>query len=329
MLSRARPAVLALTALFAIAWAPAADAAFFQNGDRITLPDGFTGSPYPSTIAVSGLAGPITDLTVRIKGAFTMDGDGLGFVLQGPQGQSLALLDGGPADVRAGSITFADSAPGQVLQGTNLPQGSNPTFKPADYYADDSFPFPGPGTAYNNPGPDLGGTATLASTFNGTDPNGAWKLFTANFGTGDTALLCCGWSIGFGGYDKFVIGQPRITGRQIVLPVFFPGPGRILIDDATHPFYPPFSSHFWSRRTKSKRKPASTTLVVPNAGLATAAAKTVDLPIVPSAAANRILKRKGKVTLPIRITFGTVTILTNTAAHQTTRIPLVAKRRKR
>jgi hypothetical protein len=50
------------------------------------------------------------------------------------------------------------------------------TFRPASYETGIAFPGPAPGT-YSNPGPVLGGTATFASTFNGTNPNGAWDLF--------------------------------------------------------------------------------------------------------------------------------------------------------
>jgi hypothetical protein len=323
MVRRVKSAFVAGALVAGAIFAPAtASAASFQSSSRITIPDGFTGSPYPSTITVSGLAGPVTQVIVQIKSYSTTDGDGVGMVLQGPQGQSLALLDGGPGFVGASSVTFADSAPSQIAQGTDLPLGSNPTFKPTDYYADDFFPSPGPNFNYNNPGPDLGGTATLASTFKGTDPNGTWKLFTANFGSGDTAVIANGWAIGFGGYDTVVIGTPKVTGRHVMLPVTFPGPGRALMDDASHPFY---------RASGKKRKNVNRdpSLIVPQANFFVQQAGTVDLPVLLTGRANTALKRKGKVTLPVRITFGVITLDGNHATYRTTNIPLRVKRRKR
>jgi hypothetical protein len=69
------------------------------------------------------------------------------------------------------------------------------TYRPTAYYSGDLFPAPGPLTAYGNPGPVNGGTATFASTFNGTTPNGTWSLFVVDFVLGGDGLISGGWTL--------------------------------------------------------------------------------------------------------------------------------------
>ncbi len=80
----------------------------------------------------------------------------------------------------------------------------------------------------------------------------------------------------------------------------FKGPGRALVDDATHPFY-----RAAKRKHKPRLKPPGT-LITPEANFFINAAGTYDLPVFPSSKAKRILARRGRVTLPVRVTFGTI-----------------------
>jgi hypothetical protein len=280
-----------------------AGAAVFRDQGVVSAQPGFAANRYPASISVSGLRGPISDINVGLDGVIAPEGDGLGVVLQAPGGQSLVLLDGGPSEIFFSGLTFDDSAPGQVPVDADLTSTGAGLFrfKPTDYYADDDFPAPGPGTNYANPGPDGGGTATLGSTFNGTDPNGTWKLFVVNFGSTNDANISGGWDLELGGYEDFTIGKPAISRnlKRVTVPVTFKGPGRALIDDATHPFY---------RATKKKHKPRLKppgTLITPEANFFIKSGGTYDLPVLPSSKAKRILARRGRVTLPVRVTFGT------------------------
>jgi len=303
MRMRRRLAALAMVVTCGVL-SPTASAATFSSGNQqvISAQPGFTASTYPSTIQVSGLKGALTDLNVNVEHIFAPEGDGLALLLQGPRGQSLVLLDGGPSQIFNSGLTFDDSALSQVPVDADLSSSGvgQFAFKPTDYYAGDDFPAPGPGTSYANPGPDGGGSATLASTFNGTDPNGAWKLFVVNFGTTNDANLGP-WTLELSGFEGFTIAKPRIARSQkrIRLPVTFNGPGRALIDDATHPAYKSFG-----KNAKPTGKPRGT-LVVPEANFFPPAAGTMQLPVLPSSRAKRILARRGKVTLPVRVTFGT------------------------
>ena len=174
--------------------------AVFTNSAPITINDNAAASPYPSTITVSGISGniPVTPgrVTVTLNGfshTFTTD---VGVVLVGPTGATLLLQDG-VGDAAAGTsvsnltYTFSDSG------ATRLPQTiwTAGTYMPTTYFTGDSFPAPGPLLAYANPGPAAAGTATFSSVFGGTNPNGVWKLFVADFAAQDFGSISGGWSL--------------------------------------------------------------------------------------------------------------------------------------
>jgi hypothetical protein len=299
-----------------------AGAAGFRDPGVISAQPGFTATRYPATVSVSGLSGPVTDVNLDLDGVYAPEGDGLGVVLQAPGGQSLVLLDGGPSQIIFSGLTFDDSAPSQVPIDSDLSSTGAGVFrfKPTDYYAGDDFPAPGPGSNYANPGPAGGGTATLGSTFNGTDPNGIWKLFVVNFGSTNDANISGGWDLELGGYEDFSIAKPVVSHnlKRVILPVTFKGPGRALFDDATHPFY-----RASKKNHKSRLKPPGT-LITPEANFFINSAGTYKLPVLPSSRAKRILARRGKVTLPVRVTFGTLT-----PSQQTSKTISVTLRRPR
>jgi hypothetical protein len=92
------------------------------------------------------------------------------------------------------TYSFSDAGAAQLPEADAWGPG---TYKPTTYFTGDSFPAPGPGTVYGNPGPAGSGTATFASTFGGTNPNGDWKLYTRDFVTGDGGSMAGGWTIEF------------------------------------------------------------------------------------------------------------------------------------
>lgn len=151
-------------------------------------------SPYPSEISVGGLSGIITRLTVTINGFSDPAPDSIDMLLVGPAGQTFILWsDVGSTPGAPVNITLDDAAPARLpLIG---PLGSG-TFKPTNEgTANDPFSSPAPVGTYGNPGPAGGGTATLASRFNGTNPNGTWKLYAlddspANGAAGSITSWC-------------------------------------------------------------------------------------------------------------------------------------------
>ncbi len=199
---------------------PAGASTTFTNAGSITLNNPATGTtgcttvtvcnapatPYPSTIAVTGTTGIISNLTVTLSNAsyaFSQDIDAL---LVGPSGSSIVLVasmgpDGAPAQgnpALAGSTTtFSDSGttPSAATQ-----WGTGNTFKPSNFGGfNEVWESPAPSGPYGNPGPDttIGSAgATLATQFDGTNANGTWSLYVITTSAGDgTGAIAGGWSL--------------------------------------------------------------------------------------------------------------------------------------
>jgi hypothetical protein len=116
--------------------------------------------------------------------------DDLDIVLVGPSGKRIILLSdaGGTPDAVNVTVTFDDSGATTVPDAGPLVAG---TFKPTNFGTGDTMPdllppYPNSSTA---------GTATLASVFNGTDPNGTWSLYVVDDATTSAGNIMGGWSI--------------------------------------------------------------------------------------------------------------------------------------
>lgn len=166
----------------------------FSNTAPITIPSSGNASPYPSTITVSGMGPLTTSLTVDLFNLTHTFPDDIGLVLVGPTGVALLLQDGAGDGTDTTNISYTlDDAGAADLPDTGAIPAA--TRRPAGYYTGHSFPSPGPGTAYSHPGPAGGGTATLASVFNGLNPNGDWNLFVVDFSSGDSGQFAGGWAL--------------------------------------------------------------------------------------------------------------------------------------
>jgi Ca2+-binding RTX toxin-like protein len=160
----------------------------FSNGNTITIPAGAPGStsgsanPYPSTINVSGLVGPIAKATVTLTNLSHTYPRDLDILLSGPAGQNTLLMSdaGGSNDVNNVTLTFDDLGPllptGQIASGTYRPTN----------YAGFVDTFPGPA-----PAPPFGSTLGV---FTGTDPNGTWSLWVQDNAGIDVGALS-GWTL--------------------------------------------------------------------------------------------------------------------------------------
>src|SRR5205814_6733498 len=77
-----------------------------------------------------------------------------------------------------------------------IPNSGTPvsgTFRPTNYGTGDLFPAPAPQVTYNNAA--TAGSATFASVFNGTNPNGTWSLYVVDDASADIGTMSGGWSI--------------------------------------------------------------------------------------------------------------------------------------
>ena len=144
------------------------------------------GSPYPSTINVTGIPGTIRDVTAQLSKLthpFPLD---LDILLVGPGGQNVMLMSdvGGLRSVSNINLSFDDSATvslttNRITSGTYLPTNLNPSGDK------DAFPTPAPIKPY--------GTAFFV--FDGESPNGTWKLFVLDEFTSGSGSIGGGWTL--------------------------------------------------------------------------------------------------------------------------------------
>ncbi|HEX7277472.1 MAG TPA: hypothetical protein VF244_08875, partial [Acidimicrobiales bacterium] len=132
-----------------------AQAASFSNATLIQTTDPascgspvLASSPYPSNIAVAGLAGTVSDVNVTLSGLSNDWGADLEIMLVGPAGgaQNLVLLSDAGTSINGFNLTLDDSAANFLPQNGALFSPAKPT----DYALlseTDTFPAPAPAIA--------------------------------------------------------------------------------------------------------------------------------------------------------------------------------------
>jgi streptogramin lyase len=187
----------------------------FIDPARIAVPTAGSATPYPATIGVTGLVGTVTEVSVRLNGTFQALGSDLEALLVGPQQQNVLLVNGlggfpSVAHPRGEVLTFDDD-------GVTAPTFVTGIFKPFAGFGSTTFAPPAPGAPY----------ATALSAFDGTSPNGDWKLFVNNESGGGGGFIT-GWSL-----DVQTTGPPPVPVPGQVVQVPVPGPTRTVTGPAT------------------------------------------------------------------------------------------------
>lgn len=156
----------------------------FSNPAAITIPAFGTATPYPSAISVSGVGGTVSNITATLTGFSHTFPDDVDVLLVGPQGQNVALMFGAGDGTAANNLTFtfSDAAAGAIPNTGALSSG---TYRPANYYPADVLSPPAPSAPYG----------TALSTFNGTDPNGTWRLYVQDKSPSNAGSISGGWSL--------------------------------------------------------------------------------------------------------------------------------------
>lgn len=163
---------------------------------------------YPSNISVSGLTGTITRLTVTLNEFVSKTPQSTDILLVGPAGQKFVLMSDAGIGVSPpfiGTLTFDDAASSVLPSGVAFAPG---TYKPTNYGDGDAFLAPAPSGPYQSPAP--AGAATLASVFNGTDPNGTWSLYMVTPTSGTSIVY--GWTLTIetGNCTSIALGQGEL-----------------------------------------------------------------------------------------------------------------------
>jgi subtilisin-like proprotein convertase family protein len=170
---------------------PARAVVIFTNPSPITINPTGTANPYPSTIAVSGLTGAITSLTVTLTNVNHPFPDDIDVLLVGPEGRSIILMSdaGGTLDLFNTNITFDDAAAAPLPDITIITSGA---YRPTNHGAGDTFQGQMPTNADSEPA----GIATLTTAFGGINPNGNWSLYVIDDnGIAGGGNIMGGWSM--------------------------------------------------------------------------------------------------------------------------------------
>ena len=153
----------------------------FSGPDTIKIPDFGPGTPYPSTLIVSGVTGLVSEATVNFYGLSHTFPSDINALLVGPVGNPVLLMAhaGTNYSITNLALSFNDTglpvpASSQIFPGTYQPTAYNPF----------ALPPPAP------PGP----YASMLATLDGSSPNGTWALYILDDKPGDSGLLN-GWGL--------------------------------------------------------------------------------------------------------------------------------------
>jgi subtilisin-like proprotein convertase family protein len=142
-------------------------------------------SPYSTEISVDGAGNSVTGLNVQLLEVDHERPNDLDVILEGPTGQSLVLMSdtGGFDHGPARDLTFSDGAAGPLPQFDLLTAGS---YLPTNWEDDGT-------DMWVPPAPPDSGSSTMAA-FNGSDPNGSWRLFVVDDDSGAAGSIG-GWCL--------------------------------------------------------------------------------------------------------------------------------------
>ncbi len=154
----------------------------FTNSNIILIPNQGQATAYPATLAVSGVTGTVSKVTVRLNQFTHSYPEDVDVLLVGPAGQKVMLLSDLGAGVAVSDITLNfDDAALPISSTAALATG---TYHGTDISSGDTFPAPAPAGPYG----------TNLSAFHGANPNGTWSLYVVDDAGGDQGRIN-GWSL--------------------------------------------------------------------------------------------------------------------------------------
>jgi len=156
----------------------------YEQVEKIAVPATGVAEAYPSTVEASGLQGVVRDVVVTLMGVTHPNPEDLDVMLVSPNGRRAVVMSdvGGSDDVANLTIHLDDEAYGPLPdsnihaesgQSKDERDSSHAVYQPRNAGAGaDTFPAPAPQTTENS----------SLSVFDGTDPNGVWRLFVVDDG---------------------------------------------------------------------------------------------------------------------------------------------------
>lgn len=193
------------------------------NPTPITIPMFGPSLPASSSVTVStGNDQLVTSVEVTLYNLYHNSLDDVDILLVGPTGaRSILMSDaGGENPVNGINLTFS-------LQGAAaIPDSDAPTsgiWRPVNYYNAD-LSFAQPDDAFGPQAP-AGPYNAEFSVFNGTNPNGIWRLFVGDDTTNAAGKIIDGWSLS-------IQTQPQASSVTLAV-----APGRVTEDGSTNLIY--------------------------------------------------------------------------------------------
>jgi uncharacterized repeat protein (TIGR01451 family) len=155
-----------------------------SNSGKIIIPDHGEGTPYPSTINVSGMAGRVSKVTVGLNGLTHTFPHDVNVLLVNPAGSNVLVMShcGGGYPVANINLVFDDAA---TVSLPNYSLITNGTYKPSSYEGPVALPGTAPASLYQ----------FALSSMNWDNPNGAWSLYVFDDKVGDAGNIANGWSL--------------------------------------------------------------------------------------------------------------------------------------
>jgi subtilisin-like proprotein convertase family protein len=156
-----------------------------SGGAAVTIPAMGPATTYPAPLTVTGISGTITDVNVTLIGLEHSYPADLDVMLVGPGGQHVVLMSDVGSDVPVTdlNVVLDDEGGSPLPSATALTTG---VFQPTNVGPGDTFPAPAPSSLT---------AATALSAFDGTNPNGTWKLYVVDDNINDAGSLSHGWKL--------------------------------------------------------------------------------------------------------------------------------------
>jgi uncharacterized delta-60 repeat protein/uncharacterized repeat protein (TIGR01451 family) len=159
----------------------------YTNSQTIVINDDGPATNYPSVISVSGLGNVLTKATVTLTNLYHTWPSDIDILLVSPTLTNTYLMSkcGGGNSVSRVTLNFDDSAANLLPQSAQITNGY---YRPTSYaLASPPFPAPAP---YSTA---AGFYRTNLGTFNGSNPNGDWKLYVLDDTHFNQGAISNGW----------------------------------------------------------------------------------------------------------------------------------------
>jgi len=183
------------------------------NTTPITIGTNSPAFPYPSSVTVSGIGSPLTNISVTLVGfSHTFPAD-VSALLVGPGGQAVMLMsdEGSGIAVSNLRLTFNDAggtmaANGPLTSGTYAPAQSDLNF--INNQPDVTLP---PGTNTPPPAPPYLHTLSSFNGLSGAAVNGTWRLYVYDNAFPDTGTISGGWTLNLQTVGPEITPLPAVT----------------------------------------------------------------------------------------------------------------------